>query len=277
MRVFSFSKSVLGAAIAAGLAACAGSGGGGEGGDERQTVPAEVARTGSDDRVTFRYDPDRTGGPVVWRRGVDGTFFLTQPFDEVTISGMPDEFKSYFRERISRPHYLLRGITPLGQGEIFLESSSITGTTEVTTVLSRLGETTLPDSGMVTYTGSYAGLYSVVGARETAGHMFGRARLDLDFTNNTTSGLIDQRANSGGQVATDIELELGAMADGSFSGTTTGGAFATGFSSAPGTYGGLIVGENGEEAIGQVTIYHNGSTDYVEAGGFIVGVCNPNC
>ncbi|MEO0931296.1 MAG: hypothetical protein AAFY14_11710, partial [Pseudomonadota bacterium] len=270
-------KVISAASIVILVAACSESSGGGGGEDDRQTVAPEVARTGSDSRVSFRYDPDQPSGPVVWRRGPSGTFLLTQAFDEVTITGMPDGFNSYYVDRLSKPYHILRGLTPSGQGEIFLEPGSTTGMTDSTTVLSRLGETTLPDSGMVTYTGTYAGLYSVVGQPETAGHMFGRAQLELDFASNTLSGLIDQRANSGGQAATDITLELGAMADGSFSGTTTGGAFASGYSSAPGTYGGLIVGQNGEEAIGQATVYHNGATDYVETGGFIVGVCNPNC
>ena len=274
MRVNRISKVISTAAVVALLAAC---GGGGSGGDDGpQTVGAEVVRTGGNDAVTYRF---RFNPPVFSEvRRIEvvplsggGTEQTSLTYYQAFVDGTPRNFDSFvLGGRSSTSSYILHGLTDTREGEIFLEPGS--------TVLSRLGNTTLPDSGVVTYTGSYAALYSVPGSTLTAGHMFGRVQLETDFASNTTSGLIDQRANSGGQAATSIEMELGAMADGSFSGTTTGGGFdLAGFTSAPGTYGGLIVGENGEEAIGQVTVYHNGPTDFVETGGFIVGMCNPNC
>ncbi|MEO0918850.1 MAG: hypothetical protein AAFY31_18035, partial [Pseudomonadota bacterium] len=165
MQVYCFSKAIAGAVIVAVLAACGGSGSGSSDNDEPQTVAAEVAKTGQEGGLPllYSYDPGGATAPYVRRRV--GENHAGQVFPEQTIAGMPADFNSYKLES-PFPFFILRGLTPTGEGEIYLEPGRTTGKT----TLMRLSETTLPDSGMVTYTGTYAGLYSVVGERETAGH-----------------------------------------------------------------------------------------------------------
>ena len=119
--------------------------------------------------------------------------------------------------------------------------------------LDRLSETTLPgvDSGTVIYAGQYAGQYQTSGPQY--GHIFGDATLTVNFADLEIFGTVTNRANTGGLAADDIALQVTALDNGAFTGTSTGGALS-GAISQGGTYMGLLTGPDGNEAIAHVTI-----------------------
>ena len=179
-------------------------------------------------------------------------------------------FKAYISS--NGPLRMVRGETSSGSGEAYAGLFPNDG---VERVHARLAETVLPTSGFATLTGAYMGVISDFSTHEARGFITGDAQLFADFDVMTMQGQISNRINTSNRSfdllvlpATPIDV-----ADGSFGGETLGGLLSglPGFDGAPGTYGGLVTGPDGGEAVGSVSIVHEraGVPTFRETGAFV--------
>lgn len=247
---------VVGAACVALLASCDQT----EFVGEPEAVASATASTGGAAAYDFIYLP--TGGtPDRVLRALPSAGWYYYPD---TLTGVPSDFQVFLQ---STEGYLLHGLTISGGGEVFVVDNGAQ--------ISRIGESSVPTTGSVTYTGSYAAIV-VTGVRDMSPEtVSGAVTLNVDFdtifNDPTVSGVITDRIYAGSIVADDVILVSTDLLSGAFAGTTTGGNLnSDGLSAANGTFNGLIVGPNSEEAIGSVTIVHDGTTTYTEHGGFIL-------
>lgn len=257
-----FKKLIVLAAVMMPVAGCMGSSGGSDDSvPVQQTAGAATIAIGTSETRSYAFDSD-TSEITVTREDGDHTYV---EFSGVTVPGAFTNYQSF-----STRATMLHGQTSTEAGEVFVDVHGVH--------LARNGETTLPVSGAASYTGSYAGQLAQPGNNAAYNlPIIGSAELSADFGGGTVTGQVTDRqfANHPNATFAPIELELGQLSDGSFSGTTTGGQYtlngSTAYTADAGTYGGMIVGANGEEAIGQVMIDHRiASIDWVETGAFIV-------
>lgn len=238
------------------LAACFGNGPDSTAVATTEDVAPTVARTGSAANYAFVYQP--TGGTpdrVLRTQSNSGWYYYPD-----TLAGIPSKFKTY---RQSSEGFLLRGTSDSGSGEVIVVDNGAQ--------LTRHDPTVLPTVGSATYSGSY-GAIVVNGIRDMSPKtVSGKATLQVDFKDQNVSGAITDRIYDGVTPSQDVTLNTSSMSGGAFTGTTTGGDLNTsGLTAANGSYTGLLVGPNGEEAIGAVTIIHsNGSSTFTEQGGFV--------
>jgi hypothetical protein len=189
------------------------------------------------------------------------------------ILGMPDNFGAYIRSDGD----VVRGVTPSGAGTVVAGSFT---DDSIQRVHSRIGSTNLPISGNATFTGTYAGVLNSPSGftifYERVGLIRGNATLTADFGAPTISGSITDRIDSRGVTYGELDLTQSGIdpTDGSFGAPTSGGVSTQpGYTSAPGSYDGLIVGAQGQETVGGVTLQHqvnsSGLLPFVEMGGFV--------
>jgi hypothetical protein len=187
--------------------------------------------------------------------------------------GMPANFSVYGRSNGD----VVRGVTPTGAGAVV--AASITDDS-IQRAHSRIGATDLPNSGSATFTGTYAGVLNSPSGSvifyERVGLIRGDATLTADFDAATISGRITDRIDSRGITYNPLDLTQSGIdpTDGSFGASTSGGlSTQPGYISASGSYEGLIVGAQGQETVGGVTLEHGvnstGLLPYVEMGGFV--------
>ena len=140
-------------------------------------------------------------------------------------------------------------------------------------VVSRLGTTTVPATGTATYSGDYAGFYTL--GTVVDAFVYGDAELNADFAANTISGTVTNRqlvdTTTLVQSPDFADLTLGSAtvdANGGFSSTTSGGEISG--ATATGSYSGLLTGSNAQEAAGQIQVIHDlGTGTGAETGVFI--------
>ena len=213
------------------------------------TIDPEVGRTGAAAAYSYSYQP--TGGTpdrVVRRTSNAGWFYYPD-----TLAGIPDGYAVFLN---STEGYLLRAVSPSAAGELMVVDNGAQFT--------RIGTSEIPTTGQAHYSGGYAALL-VDGARDLApGAISGEAELDVNFALQNVKGKVFNRLLDGATVMDDVALARTALSDGAFSGSATGGATASG------SYAGVIVGADGSEAIGGVTLTHTGATAGTEQGGFVV-------
>jgi len=225
----------------------------------------------NDGSAGYRYDP--SGPSLETYRLTNGNIGIVGV--PLSVAGLPDGFDAFARDDGPNPTtiLLLAARTPTDGGQY---GSELVASGSNVFELLRLENTLLPtaDAGEVTYVGVYAGQYARLEPGDIfgdLGHMFGDARIFVDFEDGSVSGEITGRANSGSppELAADVMLLTTQLVNGRFSGDATGGAFSGG-TSAGGTYDGLIVGDVGQEIVAGVQIDHSiGTVDYFEIGGII--------
>lgn len=220
-----------------------------------QIVAPAVARTGNAALYAFTYQPT-SGSPDRVVRTTSGAGWFYYPD---TLAGVPTKFKVF---RQSTEGFLLRATTDSGTGEVIVVDNGAQ--------LTRTDPSTLPTVGNASYTGTYAAIV-VDGVRDmTPDTVSGKANLQVSFRDQRVVGSITDRVYNGTTASQDVTLDMSTMSDGSFTGTTSGGDLGTGgLVAAPGTYTGMLVGPNGEEAIGTLTITHSGGGTFTEQGGFV--------
>ena len=162
--------------------------------------------------------------------------------------------------------------TPSGAGDVaWVTSPTSTGSGAAGVVFSRRSATVLPTTGTANYTGQYLAALANTNMDAVA-QISGDAQLDANFGTGQVSGSVTNRTEVGGTpfTAADLTLAATSIADGSFSGTATGGAINGGGVVTPGTYSGLLVGATGQEVVGGVELGHMlGGTDLLEVGAFV--------
>jgi hypothetical protein len=224
---------------------------------EPQEAGSVTMRTGDAANYEYIYQPT-SGTPDRVLRLVPNAGWFYYPD---TLSGVPAEFNVYLQ---ATEGYLLRGT--IDGGEVIIVDNGAQLTRTGTTVL-----TSMPGTGAVSYAGTYGGIV-VEGARDLSpSTVSGIAQIEVDFGDYGVSGAITNRVLDETIAANDIALNLTDLINGAFEGTTTGGDLNTGgLVASAGTYTGLIVGPNGENIIGAVTITHAGADSVVEQGGMIL-------
>lgn len=233
---------------------------------EPQEVSTSTARTGAAAAYSFSYQPT-SGTPDRVLRALPSAGWFYYPD---TLAGIPSDFGVFLQ---STEGYLLRGVTADGGGEVIIVDNGAQLTRTGATLLPVAVEPSFfsPGSGSVAYTGTYAAIV-IDAVRDMAPEtVSGSARVDVDFADMTASGQITDRLYDGSFIADDVLLNTSSLTDGAFSGTTSGGDFNTGgLVAADGVYTGLIVGAEGGDIVGAVTINHTGSENFVEQGGMIL-------
>ena len=212
--------------------------------------------TGDAEAYEFIYQP--TGGsPDRVIRALPSAGWYYYPD---TLVGVPADFSVFLQ---SSEGYLLRSETESGSGEVIIVDNG--------SQLTRSGDTILPYRGTASYSGTY-GAIVVDGVRDMNPEtVSGSVTLEVDFSNQWVSGSITDRIFDSATNASNVEFVGTDLTSGTFSGVTTGGDLNSGgLLASNGTYTGLIVGPNGEEVIGSVTIVHNGTGTFTEQGGFIL-------
>lgn len=185
----------------------------------------------------------------------------------------PDGFTAYITRAnlADNGGRAVRGLTLSEAGKAIAVTYAEPRTDALSYFLDRETDTLIPVTGSAEYEGGYMGLYRFANNNSPAGHITGRVELSVDFTSNSVSGMITDRANTGIETLDPILLENGMLVDGSFRGTTTGGAFDSTVA-LPGTFTGMIVGENSEEVIGGLQLTHtSGGADRFDEVGVFVG------
>lgn len=231
---------------------------------------------------------------------VDGrTLSSLQRFASLdTPAGQGTDAIEYYRTPIGggqKPEQnLWRGETNSGAGKATLIGTHrAEGYSIRVAQVERTGSTTIPVTGAAYYNGLYAGtLNNIEGSaagyadNNADGAIRGTATMTANFATARTEGTISDRAfyststGNKGEEYEDITLELGGIEDGAFFGTTTGGLY---FTEDPlkseGTYEGLFVGANGQEAVGTINMIHHsnnsGSSRIAEHGIFILNQSAP--
>lgn len=135
----------------------------------------------------------------------------------------------------------------------------------------RIGETTLPASGSAQFTGSYAGWFVGDAGYIPANHLGGDVALMADFDSNQISGAITNRTISDSPFELeDLMLNATEINGGEFAGTTSGGVYTYPDATVSnGKYSGMIVGADGQEIVGGVTMEHDFDGVYLEVGAFV--------
>lgn len=231
-----------------GLGACGGGGSASQdvAPDPPITLSAEqLSLLRTPEGVTFEIRPD----DVIVRLGDEVSYL------DLEANPPSDQFRKYSGSRGSGR--LLIGDTPSESARAFLLFASGTnGIGASGTRLVRLTDTTVPTRGAATYLGEYAGSYGGGGF-----NVSGDVRLTADFQQSLISGGITNRqlagANIGGRPAEHLVLAEATIVDGAFSGDISGGRDLFLTQEPTGSYEGMIVGENGEGAIGAVRVVHN--------------------
>lgn len=146
----------------------------------------------------------------------------------------------------------------------------------------RIGNTTLPTSGVANYTGEYAGFFrnETTPNSEITRAINGDVMMTADFASNTVAANITNRqfrfvgsnvVNNSNLLA-DLSLPSTTIsANGEFSGTTSGGRVTTDtWDPTNGVFQGMFAGANGGEAVGGVIVNHRSAanTPFQEIGGF---------
>jgi hypothetical protein len=269
------------------LVACGGGGGGGDASDDgpvpiaRNAIPATSVVEGFPEQTlpgwqAATYLP-ATDQIVVYPRatlGGGGSVATVRTLSRNLTPeiAMPANFSAYIGTSAQRQ--AVRGVTPGGSGTAYAARLIDRG---IERGHERIGETTLPTSGGAIYTGTYAGVLGDASFfLEDAGLITGTAQLDANFASGTISGRISGRENGSGRAFGVVTLPASAIdaTDGSFGGTTSGGLLTgLGYTGAEGTFSGLIVGANGEEAVGGLNITHTraGAPTISEYGVFVAG------
>lgn len=275
------------------LAACGGGGGGGTG-DANDEGPVPIARNAIPPTSVVEGFPQQTvpgWRPAEYVQATDQ--IIVYPRARISgVSGgmtaqtlsrnfapeiaMPANFRAYIGSTRFGPDsqvQAVRGVTPGRSGTAYAARMFDRG---IERGHERIGETTLPTSGGAIYTGTYAGVLGDSVFQEDAGLITGTARLEASFAAARISGRIEGRENGSGRAFGVVTLPESAIdaSDGSFGGATTGGLLTgLGYTGAQGTFSGLIVGANGEEAVGGLNITHtrSGSPTITEYGVFVAG------
>ncbi len=268
-------------------AAC--SGGSGSESDTVDPPPAAVETTvvaSKNEIATFSYGtflfpggPTGSGPPSEFDVGViipgsGGLLFLSNIVNNDASIVEPEGFTAYITRAnlVDSGGRAVRGLTPSEAGEAIAVVYGEPRTDALSYFLSREVDAVIPVTGTADYAGGYMGVYRFASNNRPAGHITGSVELSVDFTNSAVSGMITDRANTGIDTLDPITLEVGTLVDGSFSGTTTGGAFDSTVAST-GTFTGMIVGENGQEVIGGLQLTHRaGGVDRFDEVGVFVGV-----
>jgi hypothetical protein len=262
-----------------GLAACGGGGGGGGGDDDDQATRAlaplvvteGVPQTMQSRDFTATYDPGRDeitlSTPFGGVQQVRVLTTLTR--NQSPTLTLPQGFAAY---QAPAEAQAVRGTTASGSGSVLAARWEGFG---MVREHARLSETTLPTAGGATYFGTYAGvLGDADNLYENAGLIRGNVTLNADFDAAVISGRIADRINSSGRNFDALELPGSTIeaADGSFGGETRGGlASDLAYTGAAGRFSGLIVGADGGEVVGGVTVEHSkaGAPTILELGGFV--------
>lgn len=206
--------------------------------------------------------------------GSGGILIVRNIFNNDANIVEPDGFRAYITQSnlTDNGGRAVRGLTPSEAGKAIAVTYAEPRTDALSYFLDRETDTLIPVTGFAEYEGGYMGLYRFASDNSPAGHITGRVELSVDFTDNAVSGMITDRANTGVETLAPIILQAGTLGDGSFSGTTTGGAFDSTVAM-PGTFTGMVVGENGQEVIGGVQLTHAvGGVDRFDEVGVFVGV-----
>lgn len=164
-----------------------------------------------------------------------------------------------------------------GQGtQVVIYSGGLAGSVLSLASFGRTGPTELPLSGAARFSGDYAGFTATR-------RINGKARLDVDFADETIEGRITDRvfrqrpdnvADVVNPLSTLVLERTSLRNDGSFEGVTGGGQIVNGqvlWNPATGSYVGLIGGADGDEVVGTVALTHrapSGAT-FEEVGGFL--------
>lgn len=165
-----------------------------------------------------------------------------------------------------------RGETPSGAGAAYSAQWDDAG---LLRGFQRKTETILPTSGSAGFAGHYLGVIADASTDEYRGFVEGRVALATSFDNMTITGEIDQRVNTSGRSFVDVAILESAIGrnNGLFSGVIAGGQIigVGAVDRATGTYEGTIVGTNGNEVVGGITVLHSAGDTAVfrEVGSFI--------
>lgn len=170
--------------------------------------------------------------------------------------------------------YTIRGVTPSGAGVAvsYLEREG---------TLERIGTTSFTPAGQVTYTGDYVGIFSSDGNNTSAGaaYVLGDAELIMRFDDGLFSFFItNRRGFQGTQSHSDTGINGAIGEDGTFSGSISSGVDGAVLghqrvNSLEKNVSGIIVGGNGEEAVGTFDFSYRHGADqdfYFENGVWVV-------
>lgn len=143
-------------------------------------------------------------------------------------------------------------------------------------IYGRNGNTTLVQSGSATFTGSYGGFIAFSDGNRLNRLIEGDVELNADFETLEISGEITNRVFGAHDPlmlnAKDLILAPTTIdANLAFSGATSGGDLTgIGGTSSAGIYSGLLVGADGKEIVGGLSLSHVvGGIDYTEVGAFV--------
>lgn len=182
---------------------------------------------------------------------------------------MPQNFRAYaFGFQVQGT----RGVTPGGAGTTYALQVLNEG---MERGHARIGETELPTRGTANFFGTYAGAVGNLDSSFQHDSLIrGNVSLTADFGAGTVTGTIGDRIDNSARNADPLTLTSSLIdaRDGSFGGATSGGVLSDrGYTLATGSYDGLIVGDDGQEVVGGVTLRHSraGGPTLIEVGGFV--------
>jgi hypothetical protein len=151
--------------------------------------------------------------------------------------------------------YAVVGVTPSGEGRSYAVIRTGQSPPVYDYVSQRVSETTVPTKGSAIYDGSYMGLWVNAGSQQVDAHIVGGAILNVDFDRKRLRGSIVNRRTTDGARFENLSLIRATVVDGTFEGVAQGGQLE-GTPSASGSYFGLFVGSDGQEAVGNVIVTH---------------------
>jgi hypothetical protein len=247
------------------LSACGGGGGGEGSGTGGNVVGPEGAFLDGNPNIDYSFNAADNTAQV--------RTYEPLPQTSSSVITVPAGFTAFTNDDSSV--VVFRGVTPSGNGVTTVYSD---GGSFLTGALNeRLDETILPTTGATTYEGVYAGIFRATNSNEIEFTISGTSRLTVDFDDESISGSISNRIateNDGDSFGMfSLILEETVLSDGAFVETTDGGGFLSAglAGTQEGRYSGRLVGDNGEEIVGNITVPHtiNGSVTGEEVGAFI--------
>ncbi len=246
------------------LSACGGGGGGSDSGGSTVT-PATSNLTGN---PATEFSFNDAANTVT----VNGTVINATTRSAIVV---PDNFTAFANGSASIVAF--HGVTPSGGGTTTVYSTG--NGVAIGAFAQRLDDTRLPDAGSVGYSGQYAGIYRVESSNSNGFTISGNVQLTADFDDGSIDGAITSRVARQEDNETfgmsDVTLQNTTLAGGGFVGTTSGGDLLSlrdiSGGVRDGDYAGLIVGETGDEIVGNINLQHtlSGTVFAQEVGAFI--------
>ena len=198
------------------------------------------------------------GGVTVSHDSVADTLTITDGVNTYVYDGVNyaerEAIVSFERDSFEWFDFASRGETSSGGGRVYLVNSTVDGYEAAFTIVERVGDTTVPNSGTASFAGDYVAFYYEIEDEDPVyfENPTGTVLMTADFGAATISGSITDRETYGTPMD-DVIFDPATISGGSFSGTTSGGGNPQYIASA-GTYSGLFTGSGADEVVGAVSI-----------------------